>query len=171
MSEQVVDVDRALCLELALVLAHRVHDLAAPVRDLVLGQFGVALRGRGGRRLGHQPPEELDVQVAFGAGDGAVVQLARGQRVELLEGGHGLETIRGPGAPNKKPWPSGQPSSRRRAACSSLSTPSPIASIPNARASEMIAVTIAASPREATSAATNERSILTAWTGRSRSDE
>src|SRR3954452_21752494 len=171
MSEQVVDVDRPLGFELALVLADRVHDLAAPVRDLVLGHLGVALGGGRGRHLGHQPPEELHVQVAASAGYRAVVQLARGQRVELLEGGHGLETIRGPGAPKRNPWASGQPSSRRRAACSSLSTPSPIASMPRARASEMIAATIAASPREATSAATNERSILTAWTGRSRSDE
>src|SRR4051812_631262 len=171
MSEQVVEVDRAPRLERLVVVAQHVEHLAAPVGDLFGALLDVALGGLDRGCLRHQAPEELHVQVALRALDGAVMQLPRGERVELGEGGHAAEVIRGPGAPKRNPWASVQPRSASRIACSSCSTPSPIASIPSACDSETIAATIAVSPGELPSAATNDRSILTAWTGRSRSDE
>src|SRR6478735_10425815 len=159
MSEQVIDVDRAPRVHRRLVVTQDVEDLAAPVGDLFLAPLGVAVGRLRGGHLFQQAPEELHVQVALGALDGAVVQLARRQRVELGEGGHPAEVIRGPGAPNRKPCASGQPSSVSSAACASDSTPSATASMPSAADSETIAETIAVSPREVPSLPTNERSI------------
>src|SRR5262245_14005257 len=143
MSEQVIDVDRTARVERVVVMTQHVRDLPRPVRDFLLGLVNVAVGTSRGRSFGHQAPEELDVEVALRALDRAVVQLPRGERVELFECAHGAEVIRGPGAPNRKPWASGQPRSRSTRACSSLSTPSAIASIPSARANDTLAATIA----------------------------
>src|SRR5262245_29991386 len=171
MSEQVIDVDRAPRVERVVVAAEDVRGLARPVRDLFLSLVDITVRAGCRRRFGHQAPKELEVQMALRALDGAVVQLARRERVQLSESGHGAETIRGPGAPKRKPWASGQPSSRSSRTWCSLSTPSATASMPSARAKDTLARTIALSPDEEASDATNERSIFTARTGRSRSDE
>src|ERR1700754_5025284 len=171
MSEQVIDVDRAPRVQRVVVAAEHVRCLPAPVRDFLLGLVDVPVGARGRRRLRHQAPEEIEVEMALRALDRAVVQLPRRECVELFECGHGAEVIRGPGAPKRKPWASGQPSSRSIVTCSSLSTPSATASMPSARASDTLARTIALSPGEAANDATNELSILTARTGRSRSDE
>ena len=83
--EQVVDVDRPLGLDARIVVVELLHHLAAPVLGLLFRLDGVAGRGVGGRRLLEQAPEELDVEVALGALDGAVMKLSRGERVEFLE--------------------------------------------------------------------------------------
>src|SRR3954471_8712014 len=101
MSEQVVEVDRAPRLERLVVVAQHVEHLSAPVDDLLAALLDVALGGLGGGRLPGEPPEETHVQVALRALGRAVVQLAGGKGVKLLESGHGAEVIRGPGAPKR----------------------------------------------------------------------
>ena len=61
----------------------------------------LTIPGFGGGAFLDQSPEELHVEPVLRALDGAVVQLAGGESVELLEPGHEPEVIRVPGAPNR----------------------------------------------------------------------
>ena len=101
-SQEIVDVDRTAHLERGVVVAQHLEHLAAPVRDLLLAALESPFGGLGGRCL-----PGISRQKNFTSSWRSARLTARscssrgGQRVELLERGHGSEVIRGPGAPNR----------------------------------------------------------------------
>src|SRR4051812_3978056 len=100
-AHQIVDIDRTADLERGVVVAQHLEHLAAPVRGLLLAALERPFGRVGSGAFLNQSPEKLDVEPVLRALDGAVVQLAGGQSVELLEGGHEPEVIRVAGAPNR----------------------------------------------------------------------
>src|SRR6478609_3951032 len=100
-AQEIVDIDRTAHLERGVVVAQHLEHLAAPVQGVLLAALERPFGRVGSGAFLDQPPEELHVEPALRALDGAVVQLTGGQSVELLERGHVPEVIRVPGAPKR----------------------------------------------------------------------
>ena len=86
---QVVQVDGAQrVLDVGIGGVSRVPDQRRQVQRVSLGVIGVPGSDLAGGQLPQQFPQERHVEMMAGAADREVVQLARGQRVEIVQVAH-----------------------------------------------------------------------------------